>query len=973
VFEGSTYFGGSGLTLGNRLTVSFWVELTGIGDNPIVSFIDSLNANNNFVIYGSVVGGNLTINAGNLTNIDTSIALDGLTHVAVTANGTSGKVYINGVFVVNITIPVSKWLTHDEFYIGYDGTEFLDGIVDDVVVFNGDLSKDEISKLALSPSLYQLKKWGALYSFKNREEVIDEINGLELTVVSPNLSVFGKEGINETPQFLSRWNAGGGELPLLYKIENDLFPTNKVDTVFDIIGATESLGRTSIETSADHLLDIGDLVFHKDCENESYNGTYRVVQIDSPTVYIVGVAFVGDETQGSTQKRYENYAINVTVYAGLSDTHPLSELKPIEEIGKLSVQPDTDNISYIDIVELVKSKLSIQNPLFKEYYPVDLSAFTYFYVEVSETYRVGGITIFESTPTVDSINSCAIDTELFTDPNFDNELTSWEQLWTQEEWIAGVNEVTSSFSTQPVTKTLTQTGVTIRSGVGYRIEWDSDFEGYKEVVLLFVSYKGGVLRIRSSDKSGVINRTFLGDYPLVGIYIVSLNGIDSSDVSLSKFSITESSCNVFLFATNSTKQFQNKTGGSMGDYEIHQLAESKFMTDFDKPVLFKGYPFALSTIITKESLEGSLNADSLYIRNITEGVDYKIDTYGDGVYRVGGDLDSDLEEIDVEIYSVPQNYFTLYSNGTFEDNTEVGIVNFNSPETGTVNILKGISLSNAYSGRHSYLVSSPEFTFSPLLGGSLFPVQDIVGGLDYIVSAKIQINNFNQNDLDDTYLTLWVLDSSNNRICEDEVFIPYNGGGWQSFSKKVSIPEGVTSYKIAFFKGGTTSAYGVLSANIDNIQVVGPYEKVSETKTIRIDNECGNSEIYLTWFNSLGGWEQYVFKAKKAYKRTIEGSKSIRRDVFNDWDNSFINGESDFDFTEIDTYKTITVRSQHISLSEKLAVEKIKTSIKVQMLVDDTLTTVRVDKGSFTIYEDVDKLHTIEFDIDLPLEYIQTI
>ena len=65
---------------------------------------------------------------------------------------------------------------------------------------------------------------------------------------------------------------------------------------------------------------------------------------------------------------------------------------------------------------------------------------------------------------------------------------------------------------------------------------------------------------------------------------------------------------------------------------------------------------------------------------------------------------------------------------------------------------------------------------------------------------------------------------------------------------------------------GTGGAIG-----IDNIELLGPYEQLTEKKPIRVDEKCSNQDIHLTWLNSLGGWEFFNFQSIKDYKISSSG------------------------------------------------------------------------------------------------------
>ena len=83
-----------------------------------------------------------------------------------------------------------------------------------------------------------------------------------------------------------------------------------------------------------------------------------------------------------------------------------------------------------------------------------------------------------------------------------------------------------------------------------------------------------------------------------------------------------------------------------------------------------------------------------------------------------------------------------------------------------------------------------------------------------------------------------------------------------------------------------------------------------------------------------------------------------------DWDQDFVNGETVTALEQVKARETRVVRSQFLTQTQVTAIANIKTSIRVQQIRDDdTKITVLVDKGSFRIREDQQKLYTIEFAI----------
>lgn len=137
---------------------------------------------------------------------------------------------------------------------------------------------------------------------------------------------------------------------------------------------------------------------------------------------------------------------------------------------------------------------------------------------------------------------------------------------------------------------------------------------------------------------------------------------------------------------------------------------------------------------------------------------------------------------------------------------------------------------------------------------------------------------------------------------------------------------------------------------------------ISANQKIIINSDCENQSIYLTWLNNLGGWDYWNFTAEKEYGIDIEDSSEFDSNVFVDWPTTFINGETVTALEEVKARNTRTVRSQFVTETQVQAIANITTSIRVQEIrADGTKITVLVDKRSFKIWEDNEKLYSIEF------------
>ena len=123
--------------------------------------------------------------------------------------------------------------------------------------------------------------------------------------------------------------------------------------------------------------------------------------------------------------------------------------------------------------------------------------------------------------------------------------------------------------------------------------------------------------------------------------------------------------------------------------------------------------------------------------------------------------------------------------------------------------------------------------------------------------------------------------------------------------------------------------------------------------------------IQLTFLNYLGGFEYFYFKAEKEFQVDVIDSGVTRNNIFNGWPNSYGPFADTIDRQTFRTSKRkIIVRSQHLTQNQRDVLVYIRTSPVVQIVnsrIDRR--TVIVDADSFKIYDEAEKLYTVQFSI----------
>lgn len=142
------------------------------------------------------------------------------------------------------------------------------------------------------------------------------------------------------------------------------------------------------------------------------------------------------------------------------------------------------------------------------------------------------------------------------------------------------------------------------------------------------------------------------------------------------------------------------------------------------------------------------------------------------------------------------------------------------------------------------------------------------------------------------------------------------------------------------------------------------FSRTSELQSVEYVTECFNYAIYLTWLNSLGGWEYWLFDGEKDYTIDIEEDIIAKKNLFENWDSDFINEETELFFSSVRAFNEKTIRSGQLTKQQADAIAKIKHSIQVQEIdASDNKVTVLVDKGNIRIRRDGDLFSELSFNI----------
>jgi hypothetical protein len=368
-------------------------------------------------------------------------------------------------------------------------------------------------------------------------------------------------------------------------------------------------------------------------------------------------------------------------------------------------------------------------------------------------------------------------------------------------------------------------------------------------------------------------------------------------------------------AVNSKLPFKNRYSGYMSEY---LGASRKFLTTMDAPVLFVGNYFDIAFL--KNDTEYLIIKRERYLNSSLVGTSYDPFTdYSEGVYRK--DISQELTEdrIDVSLVTSTTETFT------------------NGRATDLSNGFDSVTLGHA----ESTGATSFDFYHRTYSG---FLDEDIV------IAVNVQ-----SSDLSGDVLLNLIIYNSDKSLNANIAPIPitYNG----SYVMEITSSTFATAWiEIALDNGGS----GPVDWEIDVLN-----SPASETKTIEVNSDCANQEIYLTWKNYLGGHDYWNFTAEKDYGIDISDVKETTKNINTNWPNSY-NEFADTIKQDISrtSNNSIVVRSQNLTLDQVKGLKYIKTSPLVQIMTSKTdKRTVQVDSSSFVVYNETEKLYAIQFTV----------
>lgn len=211
------------------------------------------------------------------------------------------------------------------------------------------------------------------------------------------------------------WNAV--HLPIVYRLQSTLWPTNSVDTARTVSSYANDNGYVKLTLSGTLTATVTELEFVKVTFTGGTTGIYQILTWYSNSIVTINLAYIGGITFTSVQYYYNNYHARIRIYAGLVSTHVLAAYKPYVLITEQRCIPDSSGTISLNVNEFLKQQIGIlKNDLNRNTLPNDIDAFCQFYISYAEgyDYSIGGYTIldFVGSYTDDSVTPYASNSDL---------------------------------------------------------------------------------------------------------------------------------------------------------------------------------------------------------------------------------------------------------------------------------------------------------------------------------------------------------------------------------------------------------------------------------------------------------------------------------------------------------------------------------------------------------------------------------
>jgi len=143
---------------------------------------------------------------------------------------------------------------------------------------------------------------------------------------------------------------------------------------------------------------------------------------------------------------------------------------------------------------------------------------------------------------------------------------------------------------------------------------------------------------------------------------------------------------------------------------------------------------------------------------------------------------------------------------------------------------------------------------------------------------------------------------------------------------------------------------------------------ITEIKTVKVDSNCYDNPVYLSWLNVYGGREYWLFGNVQD-----KGLSTSVNETFEPIIDDITNARGYFEETSRNSTPNMTLYA-NLDIEDIEGVKTLLYSANVEMLVNENpikWQNVRLQIGSFKLYATNQTTATISFTIELPKVNIQ--
>ena len=143
---------------------------------------------------------------------------------------------------------------------------------------------------------------------------------------------------------------------------------------------------------------------------------------------------------------------------------------------------------------------------------------------------------------------------------------------------------------------------------------------------------------------------------------------------------------------------------------------------------------------------------------------------------------------------------------------------------------------------------------------------------------------------------------------------------------------------------------------------------VTEKKTIKIDRECKENPVFVSWLNVYGGREHWLFHKVQTKGLVTQNAGSFETYIVD-------LAESRGQITDISKNATpLLIVNAYVDIEDIEGIKTMLYSPCVEMLISENpikWQTVHPQVGSFKLYDTIDLKATIQITLELPYVNIQ--